>query len=89
MGIAKRHTERGWEQAGMSREGQRTMEKVLENTVRDTAIAIAHHPEFHARTKHIDITSPIYRTSSLVAENVSGSVTVPAPVIAVFGIRGL
>ena len=35
------------------------------------------------------ITSPIYRTSSLVAENVSGSVTVPAPVIAVFGIRGL
>ena len=35
------------------------------------------------------VTSPIYRTSSLVAENVSGSVTVPAPVIAVFGIRGL
>ena len=36
MGIAKRHTERGQEQAGMSREGRRTMEKVLENTVRDT-----------------------------------------------------
>ena len=36
MGIAKRHTERGREQAGMSREGRRTMEKVLENTVRDT-----------------------------------------------------
>ena len=35
MGIAKRHTERGWEQAGMSREGRRTMEKVLENTVHD------------------------------------------------------
>ena len=35
MGIAKRHTERGREQAGMSREGRRTMEKVLENTVRD------------------------------------------------------
>ena len=35
MGIAKRHTERGQEQAGMSREGRRTMEKVLENTVRD------------------------------------------------------
>ena len=37
----------------------------------------------------VNVTSPIYRTSSLVAENVSGSVTVPAPVIAVFGIRGL
>ena len=36
MGIAKRHTERGWEQVGMSREGRRTMEKVLENTVRDS-----------------------------------------------------
>ena len=35
MGIAKRHTERGQEQAGMSREGRRTMEKVLENMVRD------------------------------------------------------
>ena len=35
MGIAKRQTERGREQAGMSREGRRTMEKVLENTVRD------------------------------------------------------
>ena len=35
MGIAKRHTERGREQAGMSREGRRTMEKVPENTVRD------------------------------------------------------
>ena len=35
MGIAKRYTERDREQAGMSREGRRTMEKVLENTVRD------------------------------------------------------
>ena len=35
MGIAKRYTERGREQAGMSWEGRRTMEKVLENTVRD------------------------------------------------------
>ena len=33
MGIAKRHTEGGREQAGMSREGRRTMEKVLENMV--------------------------------------------------------
>ena len=38
MGIAKRHMERGREQAGMSREGQRTMEKVLENTVHDTFV---------------------------------------------------
>ena len=37
MGIAKRHTERGREQAGMLQEGRRTMEKVLENTVRDTS----------------------------------------------------
>ena len=36
MGIVIEHTERGQEQTGMSREGQRTMEKVLENTVRDT-----------------------------------------------------
>ena len=35
MGIAKRHTERGREQVGMSQEGRRTMEKVLENTVHD------------------------------------------------------
>ena len=35
MGIVIEHTERGREQAGMSREGRRTMEKVLENTVRD------------------------------------------------------
>ena len=35
MGIVIEHTERGREQAGMSREGGRTMEKVLENTVRD------------------------------------------------------
>ena len=44
MGIAKRHTERGREQAGMSREGQRTMEKVLENTVRDTGLELAAGP---------------------------------------------
>ena len=37
MGIAKRHMERGREQAGMSWEGRRTMQKVLEDTVRDTA----------------------------------------------------
>ena len=35
MGIVIEHTERGREQAGMSREGQRTMEKVLENKVHD------------------------------------------------------
>ena len=40
MGIAKRHTERGREQAGMSREGRRMMEKVLENTVRDTEFGL-------------------------------------------------
>ena len=38
--MAKRHTERGREQAGMSREGRRTMEKVLENTVRDIIMEI-------------------------------------------------
>ena len=37
MGIVIEHTERGREQAGMSWEGWRTMEKVLENTVRDSA----------------------------------------------------
>ena len=36
MGIVIEHTERGREQAGMSQEGRRMMEKVLENTVRDT-----------------------------------------------------
>ena len=36
MGMAKNTRERGREQAGMTREGRRTMEKVLENTVRDT-----------------------------------------------------
>ena len=35
MGMAKNTRERGREQAGMTREGRRTMEKVLENTVRD------------------------------------------------------
>ena len=35
MGMAKNTRKRGREQAGMSREGRRTMEKVLENTVRD------------------------------------------------------
>ena len=38
MGTAKRHSERGREQAGMLREGRRTMEKVLENTVRDNVL---------------------------------------------------
>ena len=37
MGMARNAWKRGREQAGMSREGRRTMEKVLENTVRDTA----------------------------------------------------
>ena len=36
MGMAENTRERGREQAGMSREGRRTMEKVLENTVRDS-----------------------------------------------------
>ena len=36
MGMAENTRERGREQAGMSREGRRMMEKVLENTVRDT-----------------------------------------------------
>ena len=45
MGIAKRHTERGREQAGMSREGRRTMEKVLENTVRDTATMMTNNDD--------------------------------------------
>ena len=40
MGIAKRHMERGREQAGMSREGWRTMEKALENTVRDNILKL-------------------------------------------------
>ena len=35
MGMAKNTRKRGREQAGTSREGRRTMEKVLENTVRD------------------------------------------------------
>ena len=34
--MAENTRERGREQAGMTREGRRTMEKVLENTVRDT-----------------------------------------------------
>ena len=38
MGIVIEHKERGREQAGMSREGRRTMEKVLENTVRDIIV---------------------------------------------------
>ena len=37
MGMAENTRERGREQAGMSRKGRRMMEKVLENTVRDTA----------------------------------------------------
>ena len=45
MGMAKNTRERGREQAGMTREGRRTMEKVLENTVRD---------------KITTLTSPIY-----------------------------
>ena len=36
MGMAENTRKRGREQAGMSREGRRMMEKVLENTVRDT-----------------------------------------------------
>ena len=35
MGMAENTRERGREQAGLTREGRRTMEKVLENTVRD------------------------------------------------------
>ena len=44
MGTAKRHTERGREQAGMSREGRRTMEKVLENTVHDSISPLGPNP---------------------------------------------
>ena len=40
MGMAKNTRKRGREQAGMSREGRRTMEKVLENTVRDTRLVL-------------------------------------------------
>ena len=36
MGMAENTRERGREQVGMTREGRRTMEKVLENTVRDS-----------------------------------------------------
>ena len=35
MGMTKNTRKRGREPAGMSREGRRTMEKVLENKVRD------------------------------------------------------
>ena len=34
-GNSRRAHGNGWEQAGMSREGRRTMEKVRENTVHD------------------------------------------------------
>ena len=44
MGIAKRHTERGREQAGMSWESWRMMEKVLENTVRDSISPLGPNP---------------------------------------------
>ena len=37
MGMAKNTRKRVREQAGMSREGRRTMEKVLEDTVRDSS----------------------------------------------------
>ena len=37
--MAENTRERGREQAGMSREGRRTMEKVLENTVRDILLS--------------------------------------------------
>ena len=40
MGMAKNTRERGREQAGMTREGRRTMEKVLENTVRDNPVEV-------------------------------------------------
>ena len=36
--------ERGREQAGMTREGRRTMEKVLENTVRDMIVLLPAPP---------------------------------------------
>ena len=39
MGIVIEHTENGREQAGMSQEGRRTIEKVRENTVHDTEVA--------------------------------------------------
>ena len=42
MGMAKNTRERGREQAGMTREGRRTMEKVLENTVRDRFKRLRH-----------------------------------------------
>ena len=40
MGMAKNTRKRGREQAGMSREDRRMMEKVLENTVRDSLGAL-------------------------------------------------
>ena len=40
MGMTENTRERGREQAGMTREGRRTMEKVLENTVRDNPCLI-------------------------------------------------
>ena len=40
MGMAENTRERGREQAGMTREGRRTMKKVLENTVRDRCVKL-------------------------------------------------
>ena len=45
MGMAENTRERGQEQAGMTREGRRTMEKVLENTVRDNKVRQSEGPK--------------------------------------------
>ena len=63
MGIAKRHTERGREQAGMSWEGQRTMEKVLENTVRDSEGFSSVVPSFKTLIQHRDVAEPANEAS--------------------------
>ena len=56
-GNSYRTHERGWEQAGMSREGRRTMEKVLENTVHDSSVThvkIIVHAKWKKRSTHED-----------------------------------
>ena len=45
MGMARNTRKRGREQVGMSREGRRTMEKVLENTVRDNTVYLLEYKE--------------------------------------------
>ena len=59
MGIVIEHTERGREQAGMSREGQGTMEKVLENTVRDSPCDDKHDKR-QAETQNSELGIRVY-----------------------------